>query len=565
MIAASLQGQTLGKYRILEPLGRGGMARVYRAYHPQLNRYVAVKVLRSDLVEEGEFLARFQREAQAVAALRHTNIIQVFDFDVENDVYFIVMELLEGDTLKVRLTDYRVRGEQMPPGEIVRVLLDVLAGLAYAHAEGMIHRDIKPANVLLTKRGQAVLADFGIAQIVGGTQYTVAGALMGTLNYMAPEQGLTADCDARSDIYSLGIVFYEMLTRTTPFDADTPLAILMKHLNEPLPLLHEIDPTIPQPFERVVLKSLAKSPDERYRSAGEMAQALQEAAQEAGIEIPARISLPLSFTMPDEPDESVAVFSGTARRNLADDAFAADDTNIGPAEMFGTEYETPQPALAEGENEAVRPAVNGGELSWDGVAKTVFESIRQMISPSDAEPARRGTDVVKQLGQDVWTLSTREFSCVSDDEPPPRGKTGKAIFHAISFFAIFNLFMALVAGLTNNYAKFFGSGWAWELLLLAACLCIIMRASHAIWLLVPVGILMGFGIFFGYLGTSYNWFLMQALWPLLPLTVIGAVWATVRLSGQGVKTRWLAYSIGGFLRGVAVLLIFLMGIVISIT
>ena len=167
MAPFSLEGQTLGKYRVLDPLGRGGMAQVYRAYHPQLDRYVALKVLRSDLVEEGEFLVRFRREAQAVAGLRHPNIVQVFDFDVQGDIYFMVMELLEGDTLKARLNDYRLRGEQMPRGETVRILLDVLDGLAYAHSEGMIHRDIKPANIMLTKRGQAVIGDFGIAQIVG--------------------------------------------------------------------------------------------------------------------------------------------------------------------------------------------------------------------------------------------------------------------------------------------------------------------------------------------------------------------------------------------------------------
>jgi len=235
MAPASLEGQTLGKYRVLEQLGRGGMAQVYRGYHPQLDRYVAIKVLRPDVAEDEEFIARFGREARAVAALRHPNIVQVFDFDVQDDVPFMVMELLEGDTLKTRLADYRARGEHMPPGEAVRILLDVLDGLAYAHSEGMIHRDLKPANILLTRRGQAVIADFGIAQIVGGTRYTMSGALLGTLNYMAPEQGMEGRSDARSDIYSLGIVFYEMLTQRTPFDADTPLAILMKHLNDPLP------------------------------------------------------------------------------------------------------------------------------------------------------------------------------------------------------------------------------------------------------------------------------------------------------------------------------------------
>ena len=292
MAAKNLEGQNLGKYRILEPLGRGGMAQVYKAYHPQLDRYVAIKVMRSDLMEEAEFLARFRREARAVAALRHPHIVQIFDFDVEDDIYYMVMELLEGNTLKAHFNATRVRGERMPLRESARIFTDVLDGLAYAHGEGIVHRDLKPANIMLTRHGQAVLTDFGIAQIVGGTQYTVAGALMGTLAYMAPEQGRDGHCDARSDIYSTGIAYYEALTGTVPFDADTPLAILMKHINDPLPLPRKFDPSIPESFERVALKALAKRPDDRFQSATAMTEALKLAAQESGIEIPDSDSLP---------------------------------------------------------------------------------------------------------------------------------------------------------------------------------------------------------------------------------------------------------------------------------
>jgi serine/threonine protein kinase len=157
----------LGKYRVLELLGRGGQARVYRGYHPELDRPVAIKVLRADLLDE-TLLARFRREARAVAALRHPNIVQVFDFDVQDEQYYIVMELLAGDTLQARLAAHRARGRHLPHGEGVRVLLDVLDGLAYAHGQGVLHRDIKPGNILLTGQGQAVLGDFGIARIAGG-------------------------------------------------------------------------------------------------------------------------------------------------------------------------------------------------------------------------------------------------------------------------------------------------------------------------------------------------------------------------------------------------------------
>ena len=322
----SLEGQALGKYQILQPLGQGGMARVYKAYHPQLDRYVAVKVLRPDLVGEEGFLDRFQREARAVAALRHPNVVQVFDFDAQDDIYYMVMELLEGDNLKTRMNEYRAHGQIMPFGEMIKILLDVLDGLGYAHAQGMVHRDIKPANILLTRQGRAVLVDFGIVQIVGATRHTVSGALIGTLNYMAPEQGLRSQSDARSDLYSIGVVLYELLTGRPPFDADTPLAILMKHVNDPLPRPTLVNPRIPPSVERVVLKALSKEPADRYQSAEEMTRALQQAVQEAGLNLPEKIASPFSFSTPASAGEPVAVYSGSSRPSGTEAGFARDDT-----------------------------------------------------------------------------------------------------------------------------------------------------------------------------------------------------------------------------------------------
>lgn len=345
---ASLEGQSIGKYRVLEALGRGGMAQVFRAYHPQLDRYVAIKVLRSDLVEHEEFLARFRREAHAVSGLRHPNIVQVFDFDVQDEQYYMIMELLEGNTLRAKLNDYRARGERMPLAEVVRILVDVLNGLGYAHSEGVIHRDIKPANIMLGKREQAVLTDFGIAQIVGSTQYTVSGALMGTLNYMAPEQGFKGHCDSRSDIYSLGIVLYEMLTGYTPFDADTPLAILMKHLNDPLPLPSKLDPSLPAALEPIVLKALAKEPSDRYQSAAEMSAALQRAA-DGGMPTTVRVALP--------PPNSAgpSVFSGAAREKLLDKDFAEADTDFDIATTLPPVADPSTPSAASAAPAALTP------------------------------------------------------------------------------------------------------------------------------------------------------------------------------------------------------------------
>jgi tRNA A-37 threonylcarbamoyl transferase component Bud32 len=613
MAPASLEGQTLGKYRVLGPLGRGGMAQVYRAYHPQLDRYVAVKVLRSDLVEDEEFLARFRREARAVAALRHPNIVQVFDFDVHGDIYYMVMELLEGDTLKTRLNDYRARQEMMPSGEVVRILLDVLDGLAYAHSEGMIHRDIKPANILLSRRGQAVVADFGIAQIVGGTQYTVSGALMGTLNYMAPEQGLESHSDARSDIYSLGIVYYEMLTQRTPFDADTPLAILMKHLNDPLPLPRQVAPAIPEPFERVVLKALAKRPEERYQSAAEMAQALRQAAEAAGVELPARISLPLSFTTVQAPAESVAVLSGTAREKIADAGFAADDTDgtlgqrlaaerAGKAQT-GDEVEELRSALgalgrlvasktAYGLRRAVAAveqelaeappkeaagqaaageAVDQG-LSGEATAPSACPNpsgVSPLFPPAGGKawtgwrkPGRGGRRARKLAGE-LGFAPRQAPSDAVDGAPIEAGVEGRPgaletrrrgrtmISTAVGLLIFANLAAVWLSGALNRWDLFIRV-WPIELLLVSVLLCATMIVVRSIWMLIPAGLVWGNGLLFSYYALSGNWAHWSILWPLEPLLVVGTVWLTTRLARHSAQPERWARRLGVALGTVAI-------------
>lgn len=483
MTPISLEGQTLGKYRILEPLGRGGMAQVYKAYHPQLDRYVAVKVLRSDLVEEAEFLARFRREARAVAALRHPNVVQVHDFDTQDDLYYMVMELLEGDTLKAHLNAFRARGERLPPGELVRILCDVLTGLAYAHGEGIIHRDLKPANIMLTRSGQAVLTDFGIAQIVGSTQYTISGALMGTLNYMAPEQGLDGKCDVRSDIYSLGIVYYEMLTGKVPFDADTPLAILMKHLNDPLPLPHKFDPSISEPLERVALKALAKSPDDRYQSAAEMAQAMLTAAQETGIEIPGAVVLP-QIPTPVQAGP-VAVFSGPAREAIPDDGFAAGDTDATLGEKLG-----PQ---AFGAEDFIR------------TAKAAFDPQAEL-------------------------------------EEIPRQKVGQAVLYAVGWIVLVNVALLWSSGVFGW--KVFGNAWPMELIAAGTLLAAIMAALANPWLFIPAGITMGLGFLFAYYSITNWWSHWIVFWPLAPILVGACIVVSVLFSQQGQHGRLLSRRLG---------------------
>jgi serine/threonine protein kinase len=542
MAPSSLEGQTLGRYRVLEPLGHGGMARVYRAYHPQLDRYVAIKVLRPDLVDEEEFLLRFRREAQSVAALRHANIVQVFDFDLQSDVYYMVMELLEGDTLKTRLNDYRARDRQMEFGEVVRILLDVLDGLAYAHNEGMIHRDIKPANILLTKRGRAVIADFGIARIVGGTRHTMSGALMGTLSYMAPEQGLEGHSDVRSDIYSLGIVLYEMLTQRTPFDADTPLAVLMKHLNDPLPLPRQIEPTVPEPFERIVLKALAKRPEDRYQSAEEMAQALREAAEEVEIELPKRISLPFSFTTMAAPAESVAVLSGTARERISDVQFANGDTDIALSQRLAAERATEGPAIEGVGKEFVDAASALGRLVVGKTAEALRETVKVVEGESPETLPEVGAETAKKQR---------------------RNALGKAILTAVGIMVIGNLAALWVAGLTDAW-DIFEFGWPIELFLLSLGLCVIMNATGSVWMLIPVIILLGNGILLAYCTLTRNWEHWIFLWPLEVLMIGGSVSWAVWLARQGDSARRTSRLLAWTLGWISVVLATALGVIIAL-
>ncbi|CAG0935865.1 eukaryotic-like serine/threonine-protein kinase [Thermoflexales bacterium] len=270
-------GRTIGKYRIVEHLGRGGMAEVYKAYQPNLDRHVAIKMMHSFLSDEKEFLARFEREAKVVATLRHPNIVQVYDFDADGGVYYMVMEYITGETLKARLQNLESRDEWVSLDDAARIILAVGSALRYAHERNMVHRDVKPANVMITLDGQVILTDFGIAKIVSTSNLTASGAMVGTPSYMAPEQGMGQPGDERSDIYSLGVMLYQLVVGRLPFDADTPLAVVLKHINDPLPLPQALKPDISDDLNRVILKSLAKDPNDRYQKVSELTTGLRQA------------------------------------------------------------------------------------------------------------------------------------------------------------------------------------------------------------------------------------------------------------------------------------------------
>lgn len=277
----NLSGQNLGRYHVIEPLGQGGMASVYKGYDTTLERYVAIKVIRTDITDAGdaEFLARFKREAKALAQLDHPYILKVLDYGEQEGIPYLVMPFEPGGTLKEKM------GQPMPYQKAAALLAPVARALDYAHHLKIIHRDVKPANILVSYSGTPLLSDFGIAKIIeceDSTQLTATGVGIGTPDYMAPEQWM-GNSSALTDIYSLGVVFYEMVTGRRPFMADTPAAVLIKHLQDPLPRPRAFVDDLSESVELVLFKALAKDPAERYQDMGLFASALENLANEQPI------------------------------------------------------------------------------------------------------------------------------------------------------------------------------------------------------------------------------------------------------------------------------------------
>ncbi len=294
--SGTLTGTQLGPYQVLEPLGRGGMSEVYKGRHPRLDRTVAIKVLPAKLAKEdaaaqGIFAQRFEREARAVATLRHSNIVQIFDFGDVEGTYFMIMEYIRGYDLSKIIRDH----SPLDLGLVLEILTQLAGALDYAHEQGLVHRDIKPSNVLLENLSldetlilqesassalpsdfRVVLTDFGIAKILGAdTAATQTGILMGTLDYMAPEQiRSSGHVDHKADIYALGVMVFQMLTNRLPFAGENPGAVMLGHLQEPTPDPRQFKSDLPERVAQVILRSLEKDPNERFESALQMVQAL---------------------------------------------------------------------------------------------------------------------------------------------------------------------------------------------------------------------------------------------------------------------------------------------------
>lgn len=273
-----LVGCSLGRYHIMQQLGEGGMAIVYRAYDTRLDVDVAVKVIRTELFPPAlleHVLRQFEREAKALARLTHPNIVKVTDYGEYEGRPYIVMEYLPGGTLKKLLKERD--GKPFPWHEAIRLLLPVARALHFAHEHGFIHRDVKPSNILFTESGEPMLSDFGIAKILGSeeTMLSGTGVGIGTPEYMAPEQAMGQPVDGRVDVYALGVVFYELVVGRRPYEADTPMAVALKHVNEPLPRPREMVPDLPDKVEKFLYKALAKAPEDRFPDMGTVVTALE--------------------------------------------------------------------------------------------------------------------------------------------------------------------------------------------------------------------------------------------------------------------------------------------------
>jgi formylglycine-generating enzyme required for sulfatase activity/tRNA A-37 threonylcarbamoyl transferase component Bud32 len=271
---SDLVGHTLGSYKIIDEIGHGGMANVYRAVQPSIGREVAVKVLPAHFLQDRTFLERFSREVQVIAKLQHPHILPVYDFGEQDGLPYIVMAYIRGGTLSDRI---HAAGNAMPLEEVARFITQIASGLDFAHKKGIIHRDFKPSNVLLDEASNAYLSDFGIAKVAEVSANLTGSGVVGTPPYMAPEVADQGGSSPLLDVYALGVALYQMVTGELPFNADTPMGILLAHATKPIPDACELRPDLPAAVQHVIERAMAKNPKERYQTAGEMAADLEAA------------------------------------------------------------------------------------------------------------------------------------------------------------------------------------------------------------------------------------------------------------------------------------------------
>ena len=317
------KGQKISdRYQILKNVGEGGMANVYLAYDTILDRNVAVKVLRGDLANDEKFVRRFQREALSASSLSHPNIVEVYDVGEDEGEYYIVMEYVEGKHLKQLL---KRRGKLTVP-EVVDIALQITAGLAAAHDSFIIHRDIKPQNILILDNGLIKITDFGIAVAMNSTQLTQTNSVMGSVHYLPPEQASGKGATLQSDIYSIGIMMYELLTGSLPFKGDNAVEIALKHLKDPFPSIREKVPDIPQALENIIIRATAKNPKNRYVDAREMHEDLKTCLSEARAN-EMKIVLPYPENEVDDKTMKI-IMNKNSNKEKAKKVDIKDDTKV---------------------------------------------------------------------------------------------------------------------------------------------------------------------------------------------------------------------------------------------
>ena len=295
------------RYEILELVGTGGMAKVYKARCHRLNRLVAIKILREDLSQDAEFRRRFHDESQAVAMLSHPNIVAVYDVSRSSELEYIVMELIDGITLKQYM---QKKGNRLNWREALHFIIQITKALGHAHSRGIIHRDIKPHNVMVLRDGSVKVADFGIARVASGGHSTLTQEALGSVHYISPEQARGSHIDTRSDLYSAGVVLYEMITGRLPFEGDTPVSVAIQHINS-IPLSpRELDPSIPEALEVITMKAMAHNPDDRYLSADDMLADLEEFRKNPNINFDYNTSEYVPEAVPEEEYTQVRPTSG---------------------------------------------------------------------------------------------------------------------------------------------------------------------------------------------------------------------------------------------------------------
>jgi serine/threonine protein kinase len=405
-------GKSLSKrYQIEEMLGQGGMSAVYKATDPNLKRVVAIKMIHSHLSSDPDFVKRFEEEATAVAQLRHPNIIQVYDFNRDDDAYYMVLEFVPGETIQQHLKRLNERGRNLSVSKVIEYMAGVCDAVDYAHQRGMIHRDIKPANLMLNTLDQVILMDFGIAKIVGGQRHTATGAVVGTAMYMSPEQIKGESPDRRTDIYSLGVTLFEMVGGQPPFEADSAMTLMMMHINDPVPDPRKLNPDVPDDLVAAINKALAKDPNDRYQTCAQMAAALRNVL--ARIKSGASLESPVvGGTMMEESPLPSAYLGATSYEAPVAGKGTVVESGPLPASPQGTYVESgPRSSSPQG------TVVESGPLMGAGAAGkyqggTSIESPPARPMPPPSAPPSKASPKVFGLALPVIGVGILVLACL---------------------------------------------------------------------------------------------------------------------------------------------------------